>query len=167
MVYKQLEAADRTELRALQTDRLQGVVTHAYENVPFYREKLDEAGVSPEDIQSIDDITKLPMTTKEDFRDEYPDGLFAVDDADVAGSTRRPGRPGSRKSSRTRMTTSTAGAKSLPVRWLRVGPNRATPSRTPTDTGYSPADWGFTTEPRSWGPQLSLSGAARPSDRSS
>ncbi|RLM94925.1 phenylacetate--CoA ligase PaaK [Haloarcula sp. Atlit-7R] len=96
MVYKPLEASDRTELRALQTDRLKETVTHGYENVPFYREKLDEAGVSPEDIQSIDDITKLPMTTKEDFRDEYPDGLFAVDDADVArihassGTTGKP-----------------------------------------------------------------------------
>lgn len=96
MVYKQLETADRTELRALQTDRLQGIVSHAYESVPFYREKLDEAGVSPQDIQSIDDITKLPMTTKEDFRDEYPDGLFAVDDEEVArihassGTTGKP-----------------------------------------------------------------------------
>ena len=96
MVYKPVEAADREELRELQNERLQETVEHAYENVPFYREKLDEMGVSPEDIESVDDVTKLPMTTKEDFRDEYPDGLFAVDDDEVirihasSGTTGKP-----------------------------------------------------------------------------
>jgi phenylacetate-CoA ligase len=96
MVYKQVEASNREELRELQAERLQETVENAYENVEFYREQLDEMGVSPEDIQSIDDVTKLPMTTKEDFRDEYPDGLFAVDDAEVArihassGTTGKP-----------------------------------------------------------------------------
>mgnify|MGYP006287091625 CR=1 FL=1 len=90
------ESLDRAELRELQGERLRETVERAYENVPFYREQLDEMGVSPEDIQSIDDITKLPMTTKEDFRDEYPDGLFAVDDEDIArihassGTTGKP-----------------------------------------------------------------------------
>jgi phenylacetate-CoA ligase len=95
-MYDSNESLDREELRRLQGERLRETVENAYENVAFYRERLDEMGVAPEDIQSIDDVTKLPMTTKEDFRDEYPDGLFAVDDAEVArihassGTTGKP-----------------------------------------------------------------------------
>ncbi|MFD1562681.1 phenylacetate--CoA ligase PaaK [Haloarchaeobius amylolyticus] len=96
MVYAPVETEDREELRAIQEERLRETVEHAYENVPFYRERLEEAGVEPSDIESLDDITKLPMTTKEDFRDEYPDGLFAVDDEEIArlhassGTTGKP-----------------------------------------------------------------------------
>ena len=90
------ESRHREELRELQAERLRETVAHAYENVPFYREKLDELGIAPGDIQSVDDIRKLPMTTKEDFRDEYPDGLFAVDDEEIrrihasSGTTGKP-----------------------------------------------------------------------------
>ncbi|ELZ18993.1 phenylacetate-CoA ligase, partial [Haloterrigena salina JCM 13891] len=86
----------REELRELQSERLRETVVYAYENVPFYREALDEAGVAPSDIEQIDDVRTLPFTTKEDFRDEYPDGLFAVDDADIrrihasSGTTGKP-----------------------------------------------------------------------------
>ena len=96
MVYKPVEASDRSELRDLQSDQLQKTVQHAYENVPYYRDQFDEMGVTPEDIQTVDDISELPFTTKEDFRDEYPDGLFAVDDEDVlrihasSGTTGKP-----------------------------------------------------------------------------
>jgi phenylacetate-CoA ligase len=90
------ESLDRSELRDLQSERLRETVEHVYENVPFYRDQLDEMGVRPADIETIDDIEKLPMTTKEDFRDEYPDGLFAVDDEEIArlhassGTTGKP-----------------------------------------------------------------------------
>ena len=96
MVYAPVETEDRAEIREIQEERLRETVEHAYENVPFYREQLEEAGVEPDDIESIDDITKLPMTTKEDFRDEYPDGLFAVDDEEItrihasSGTTGKP-----------------------------------------------------------------------------
>jgi phenylacetate-CoA ligase len=96
MVYKPVEASDRSELRDLQSDQLQKTVQHAYENVPYYRDQFDEMGVTPEDIQTVDDVSELPFTTKEDFRDEYPDGLFAVDDEDVlrihasSGTTGKP-----------------------------------------------------------------------------
>ena len=96
MVYKPVEASDRSELRDLQSDQLQKTVQHAYENVPYYRDQFDEMGITPEDIQTVDDISELPFTTKEDFRDEYPDGLFAVDDEDVlrihasSGTTGKP-----------------------------------------------------------------------------
>jgi len=66
------------ELRALQSQRLSEVVRRAYENVPAYRKKLDEAGLGPRDIRSIADLAKLPFTTKDDLRDNYPFGLFAV-----------------------------------------------------------------------------------------
>ena len=96
MSYKQIETAPRTEIRELQNQRLRETVRHAYENVDYYREELDAAGVEPEDVQTVDDIDKLPFTTKEDFRAEYPDGLFAVDDDELrrihasSGTTGKP-----------------------------------------------------------------------------
>jgi len=73
-----VECMDAGELRRLQGERLRETVKRAYDNVPFYRKKLDAAGVAPGDIASTDDITKIPFTTKEDFRESYPFGLFAV-----------------------------------------------------------------------------------------
>jgi len=96
MVHKPIESADRSAIRDHQAERLRETVERAYENVPFYRDKLDAAGVSPADIQRVDDVRQLPMTTKEDFREEYPDGLFAVDDDEVtrihasSGTTGKP-----------------------------------------------------------------------------
>lgn len=66
------------QLRALQSDRLCEVVKLVYERVPYYRQKLDDAGVKPQDIKGVDDITRLPFTTKEDLRKTYPFDLFAV-----------------------------------------------------------------------------------------
>jgi len=96
MAHKPVETHDRASIRELQVSRLRETVANAYENVPFYREKLDEAGVAPGDIGSVEDVTLLPQTTKEDFRDEYPTGLFAVDTDDVlrihasSGTTGKP-----------------------------------------------------------------------------
>ncbi|WP_255149499.1 phenylacetate--CoA ligase PaaK [Halorarius halobius] len=96
MPYDDIETAPRGDLRDLQAERLRDAVENAYENVPFYRERLDEAGVAPADVDSPDDVRELPFTTKEDFREEYPDGLFAVDHADVerihasSGTTGKP-----------------------------------------------------------------------------
>lgn len=83
-------------LRALQLERLQWTVRHAYFNVALYRRKFDEAGVHPDDIRSLDDIRLLPFTTKADLRETYPFGMFAVPMADVrrihasSGTTGRP-----------------------------------------------------------------------------
>ncbi|MBP2327906.1 phenylacetate-CoA ligase [Kibdelosporangium banguiense] len=66
------------ELRELQLERLQWTLRHAYENVPAYRKKFDDAGVRPEDCHSLEDLTKFPFTTKQDLRDNYPFGMFAV-----------------------------------------------------------------------------------------
>jgi phenylacetate-CoA ligase len=68
----------RNEMRVLQSERLKQLVNNVYKNVAFYRQRMDEMAVKPSDIQSIDDIVKLPFTHKNDLRDNYPFGLFAV-----------------------------------------------------------------------------------------
>ena len=62
-------------MTALQSERLRNQVTRCYENVPFYRKKMDRMGLKPEDIHGVEDIYKLPFTTKHDLRDESPYGL--------------------------------------------------------------------------------------------
>ncbi len=75
---KEIECASREEMKKIQSERLVKMVENAYNNVPFYKQKFDEMGLKPSDIQSIDDIVKLPFTVKTDLRDNYPFGLFAV-----------------------------------------------------------------------------------------
>ncbi len=78
MIWSKEETLSRAEMQQLQLARLQETVQRVYEKVPYYRAKMDEAGVKPQDIQSLDDLAKLPFTTKQDMRDSYPFGLFAV-----------------------------------------------------------------------------------------
>ena len=73
-----MECMDRESMKKLQLERLQKTVKTCYDKVPFYRKKFDKMGIKPEDIKSLEDITKLPFTTKYDLRDEYPFGLNAV-----------------------------------------------------------------------------------------
>lgn len=73
-----IELASRDYLRAIQSARLIKMVENCYNHVPFYQKKFDEIGLLPGDIKSIEDITKLPFTVKQDLRDNYPFGLFAV-----------------------------------------------------------------------------------------
>ncbi len=72
-----LETLPRPQMERLQTDRLVRLVHYAYANVPLYRRKFDEAGLKPEAIQSLEDLAKIPFTTKDDLRDAYPFGMFA------------------------------------------------------------------------------------------
>ncbi len=74
----QFETMGRAEMRQLQTDRLRKVVERVYRQVPFYRAKFDEVGVKPDDIRHLEDIARLPFTIKNDLRDNYPYGMFAV-----------------------------------------------------------------------------------------
>ncbi|NLK71132.1 MAG: phenylacetate--CoA ligase [Clostridiales bacterium] len=78
-----IECATRGEIKALQSFRLSQTVRRVYEKVPYYRNKMDELGVKPEDITSVDDLHKLPFTVKQDLRDTYPYGLFAVPTEEV------------------------------------------------------------------------------------
>lgn len=73
----------RDEMRELQGKRLQKLVTLVYHNVPFYRHKMQELDLSPDDIRTIDDIVKLPFTTKQDLRDNYPYGLMAAPHSEI------------------------------------------------------------------------------------
>ena len=80
---EKMECMSREDMRQLQSERLVKLVKYVYDNVEFYRNRMDEYGVKPEDIHSIDDITKLPYTTKNDLRDTYPFGLFAAPKSDI------------------------------------------------------------------------------------
>ncbi|HEX5495767.1 MAG TPA: phenylacetate--CoA ligase PaaK [Mycobacteriales bacterium] len=73
-----IETASRDELTALQIDRLRATLRHAYQNVPFYRRAFDTAGVHPKDCRSLADLRHFPLTAKQDLRDNYPFGMFAV-----------------------------------------------------------------------------------------
>lgn len=84
------------ETKQLQLEKLQQVVKRAYENVPYYRKRFDKEGISPEDIRTLEDLEKIPFTTKADLRDAYPFGMFAVPSDDIvevhtsSGTTGKP-----------------------------------------------------------------------------
>lgn len=80
---EKIECMSRDEMTALQSERLVKLVKYVYGNVEFYRKRMDEAGVKPSDIKGIEDITKLPYTTKNDLRDTYPFGLFAAPQSEI------------------------------------------------------------------------------------
>ena len=75
----EIETASYEEIRALQDERLVKQVKHVWENVPYYRKKMEAKGVTPEDIKGVDDLHKLPFLTKADLRDAYPYGLLGTD----------------------------------------------------------------------------------------
>ena len=79
MIWSKEETLTRAEMEALQLERLKETVARVYAKVPYYRAKMDEKGVKPQDIQSLADLSKLPFTTKQYMRDSYPFGLFAVE----------------------------------------------------------------------------------------
>ena len=93
---EKIECMSREDMRALQSERLIELVNRVYNNVAFYRHRMEEMGVEPSDIKSIDDIVKLPFTYKNDLRDHYPFGLFAVPMKDIvrvhasSGTTGKP-----------------------------------------------------------------------------
>lgn len=91
-----MECMDRSELKKLQGERLKEVVKNVYENVPMYKERMDAMGVKPEDINSVEDIVKLPFTEKTDLRDQFPYGLLARPKSDIVriqGSSGTTGKP--------------------------------------------------------------------------
>ena len=92
----EIECASREAIEALQLEKLQNQVAYTYERVPWYRQKMDEMGVKPSDIQTLDDVRKLPFTDKTVLRDTFPFGLFAVPMSEVrelhssSGTTGKP-----------------------------------------------------------------------------
>ena len=79
MIWSKEEIMPREELEALQLERLKETVARVYEKVPAYRQKMIDAGVTPDCVQTLSDLSKLPFVTKADMRDNYPFGLFAVE----------------------------------------------------------------------------------------
>ena len=74
----EIETMPVEQLQALQSERLVKQVKHVYENVPYYRQKMEEAGLKPEDIRGIEDLSRLPFTNKDELRDQYPNGFLGV-----------------------------------------------------------------------------------------
>ena len=92
----EMECMNPDEKKALQGERLRKTVKHVYDNVTLYRERMDAKGVSPDDIQSVDDVNLLPFTEKTDLRDTFPFGLFAVPKEQIVriqGSSGTTGKP--------------------------------------------------------------------------
>lgn len=91
-----IEIASRDEISTLQLQRLKWSLSHAYNNVPFYKASFDAAGVHPDDLKSLSDLAKFPFTVKSDLRDNYPFGMFAVPKTDImrihasSGTTGKP-----------------------------------------------------------------------------
>ncbi|GHB20292.1 phenylacetate-coenzyme A ligase [Pseudovibrio japonicus] len=91
-----IETAGREELQALQLECMRWSLRHAYENVAFYKDSFDAAGVHPDDLKSLSDLAKFPFTTKQDLRDNYPFGMFAVPEEEIcrvhasSGTTGKP-----------------------------------------------------------------------------
>jgi len=92
----EIETMDQKDLRQMQSEKLVKLVKYVYDNSPFYKKRFDEFGIRPEDIKSIDDVTKLPFTYKTDLRDTYPTGMFCVPNTEVvrfhasSGTTGKP-----------------------------------------------------------------------------
>ena len=92
----EIECASREEILALQNERLVKQVQHVWDNVPYYRKKMEEKGLTPADIQSVDDLHKLPFLTKDDLRECYPYGLLAKPLADCVRIQSTSGTTGKR-----------------------------------------------------------------------
>jgi phenylacetate-CoA ligase len=138
---------DLEALRALQLERLRETLRRVYENVPHYRQAFDEAGVMPDDLETLGDLARFPFTTKEDLRANYPFGLFAVPREDVvrihasSGTTGKPTVVG--YTQRDVDTWAELVARSIEA----AGGRRATSSTSSTGTGSSPAGSACTTAP--------------------
>lgn len=93
---KEIETASREEIKKLQLERLKNCIDRVYNNVPLYKSRFDEAGIKPCDINTLEDLSKIPFTVKDDLRDTYPFGMFAVPKKDVvrlhasSGTTGKP-----------------------------------------------------------------------------
>ena len=138
-----IECMSRDEMTALQSERLVRQVKNVYENVAFYRKKMDDMGVEPGDIKGIEDIGKLPFTTKEDLRANYPFGLLAVPQEKIVRVQGTSGTTG-------KLTLASYTEKSvLPedLQWQDL--MQQTVSISVTDMDFSQVDSGLTSEPES------------------
>ena len=129
----EIETASREQIKAWQDERLVKQVKHVWDNVPYYRKKMEAKGVTPEDIKGTEDLHKLPFVTKADLRDAYPYGLVAKPLKDCVRIQSTSGTTGKR------VVASSCGRTAVPVPlWPPAEPMR-TCARCPTATACSPA----------------------------
>lgn len=136
---KEIECASQEQIKAWQDERLVRQVRHVWDKVPYYRSKMEEKGVTPEDIHGRDDLYKLPFLSKADLRDAYPFGLLAEPLENASASTPPPARPASASSPSTPRRISTSGTTAAQERWRPRAQDRKTSARSPTATACSPA----------------------------
>lgn len=145
-----LETASVDELRATQVKRLKWSLQHAYDNVPFYRQSFDKAGVHPDDIQSLDDLAKLPFTTKADLRDNYPFGMLATPMSEIIRIHASSGTTGNPRWWATPRRILMCGPMWWRVRSALLVAAVMTRYMWPMATGCLPAGWVPITVPSGW-----------------
>ena len=160
------ECMPRGDLQALQLERLKALAAKVYAKVPYYTSRMDAAGVKPSGIRSLDDLAKLPFTSKLDLRDNYPLGLLAVPKSEIREIHASSGTTGKPIIVAYTRRTSTSGARSWRGLSRRRAARRATSSRTPTATASSPAASACTTAAERSARRSSPCPAATPSARS-
>ena len=115
---KEIECASADQIRAWQSERLVKQVKNIYDNVPYYRTRMQNKGLEPDDIKSIDDLHKLPFITKDDLRDAYPYGLLARPLKDCVRMQSTSGTTGRRVVAFIPSTTLIYGKTAVPARLL-------------------------------------------------
>lgn len=156
-----METASVDQLRQHQLERLRWSLNHAYANVPLYRQRFAESGAHPDDLKSLEDLAKFPFTGKNDLRDNYPYGMFAVPQQEVvrlhasSGTTGKPTVVGYTQADID--TWANVVARSIRA---AVGA-RATRCMSPMAMGCSPAAWARTTAPSAWAARSSPCPVAR------
>ena len=131
---EEIETMPHEKIEELQTERLIKQVGRVYDNVELYRNRMDAAGVKPSDIKSLDDITKLPFTCKQDLRDTYPYGMFAVSLDEVVRLHASSGTTGKQ----------ICGMIYVRANLLRRVLTKQAKSTFPTATDFLRAAWDFT-----------------------
>ena len=145
-----IETMPREQLRELQLERMKQSVRHAYDNVAFYQRSFKEAGVEPGDLKTLEDLPKFPFVVKQDMRDAYPFGLFAVPQKDVARIHASSGTTG--------QATVVGHTASDLKNWgdcfargiAMVGGDENSTIQVSTATACSRAAWGRTPAARPW-----------------
>jgi phenylacetate-CoA ligase len=140
------------QLRELQLHRLQFIVNRAYERVSLFRQRLDKRGLSPADVRSLGDLSRLPFTTKADLRDTYPFGLFASPMQEVVRFHASSGTTGKPIVVAYTQADLADWAQVMMRSFLACGCTVGTSFRTPMATACLPADWAPTTVLRHWAP---------------
>ena len=152
---EKIETMSRDEMTALQSARLVDVVKRTYEGAPYFRAKMDAAGLKPEDIKGIEDIAKLPFTTKADLRANYPFGCFALPISEIARVHASSGTTGKLTvvGLTNRDIDDWAECAARALVWRDAA--RMISCTSPTVTDCSRAGSGCITAPRSWAPSPS------------